>query len=209
MRYILNIDPRLNITDPSELMVIPDVVYLIGEINEELAAQVRRDIEIAESAAITNGQTILPLIIDSMGGDVYATLSIIDAIDSCSLTIATIIEGKAMSAAVDIAVCGAEGYRFCGPNATIMMHGVSAGSAGTLVEMETDVREAKRIDLLLLQHLNKRCGKKKGYFEKEFQKLKGAPDWYLTPQEAKKHNIINHVKIPAITVNIGFSYTFE
>jgi len=99
VRYIIKVDPRLRIEEPQKLPIMPEVVYLNGPITPETAAAVRQDLEVGESNAIAADQEILPLVIDSPGGDIYALLSIIDAMDACSLPIATVVEGRAFSAA--------------------------------------------------------------------------------------------------------------
>ena len=58
MRYIINCDPRLEITKPYELMAAPEIVYFAGEINEESSVLFRRDMEVAEMNAVVAGQEL-------------------------------------------------------------------------------------------------------------------------------------------------------
>ena len=52
------------------------------------------------------------------------------------------------------------------------------------------------------------CGKADNYFVKLMDKKKHA-DWYLDAQEAKKHNLANHLRVPKLTIDIDVSIGFE
>lgn len=126
MKYQINIDPRVTISEADKSLDIPAFVKFTGDFTEESAAKFRSELNMAESHARAAKQDVIPVIIDSYGGEVYALLSMIDAIDACELTVATIVEAKAMSCGSVLFSCGAEGHRYIGPNATVMIHDVSS-----------------------------------------------------------------------------------
>jgi len=209
MRYITKIDPRLKIDNILGSQIVPQIVYLVGDISEDSAAQARRDLEDAESSALTTGQKVIPLVIDSDGGCVYALFSIFDAIDACKLPIATIVEGKAFSAAAALFTAGTEGYRYIGPNATIMIHDIiSIPPSGKTGEIKVDAKETERLNEAMLERMSKNCGHKKDYFSKAVHHL-GHSDWYLDAKECKQRNIANHIRIPCMTLEIKMTHRFN
>ena len=80
--------------------------------------------------AHSTGQKVIPVVIDSYGGQVYSLMSMIAAIESAELPVATIVEGKAMSCGAVLLSFGEQGMRFADPHATVMIHDVSSGGYG-------------------------------------------------------------------------------
>jgi len=52
------------------------------------------------------------------------------------------------------------------------------------------------------------CGKKDDYFMKLVDKKKHA-DWFLDANEAKKHGLANHVRVPVLHVKVNVDLDFE
>ena len=69
------------------------VIIRVNEFTEESAKEFANKM----AAAHNTGQKVIPIIIDSYGGQVYSLMSMIGSINSSELPVATIIEGKAMS----------------------------------------------------------------------------------------------------------------
>jgi len=208
MRCIVKVDPRLRIESPQDLPVAPRVVYLSGSVEESTAAELRRNLEEAESHAIAAGHDIIPLVIDTYGGDIYATFSIVDAMQACSLPIATIAEGKVMSAGAVIFSCGEDGHRYIAPTATVMIHEASHSLDGRNELIKAESAEVDRLNKLALQMMAENCGHDdKDYFIKLLHE-KRYVDWYLTPKDCKKHKLANHVSIPTFQVDVDVSYSF-
>lgn len=207
MKYQINIDPRIAISEVEKTLEIPAFVKFTGDFTEESAAKFRSDLNMAESHARAAKQNIIPIIIDSYGGDVLALLSMIDAIDACDMTVATIVESKAMSCGAVLFSCGAEGHRYMGPNATIMIHDVSSMAWGKLEEMKISVAESERLNNIVFERMSKGCGHKKTYFADMVSKKKHQ-DWFLDAKEAKKHNLTNHTQLPIMQVDIEMRHSF-
>lgn len=149
-------------------------------------------------------QPIIPVIIDSYGGQVYSLLGMLDLIKNSEVPVATIVSGKAMSCGAVLFSAGTEGHRYVGPNATIMIHDVSSGTYGKVKDMKVDVKEAERLNKKIYEMMAKNCGKDLNYFEDIVHKM-GHTDWFLTPEEALKHNLANHIKIPKVMVKASVS----
>jgi ATP-dependent Clp protease protease subunit len=208
MRYIIRADPRLELKEPYKLVAAPEIVYFEGEIDEESAALFRKGIELAECKAINSGQEILPVCIDSAGGCLYSLMGMVDAMEACSIKIATVVESKAMSAAATLLTCGDKNHRYMGKNATIMLHDASGGVRGTAEEIENDLKELKRLDKMSNIIMAQNCEKPKNFFDEEIKK-NGNPEWYITAKEAKKLGLISHIGIPVLTTEITFNHSLK
>ncbi len=207
MKYQINIDPRISLSEGDKQMEIPSFVKFTGEFNEESAAKFRAELNMAESHARASKQDIIPIIIDSFGGEIYSLLAMIDAIDACEIPVATIVEGKAMSCGAVLFTMGAEGHRYMGTNATIMIHDASSMAWGKVEEMKIGVAETERLNKLIFERMAKNCGHKKAYFEDLISKKKHQ-DWFLNAKEAKSHNLANHTRLPVMQVDIEMRHSF-
>lgn len=207
MKYQINIDPRISIPEADKTIEIPAFVKFTGGFTEESAAKFRSELNMAESHARAAQQEVIPIIIDSFGGEVYSLLSMIDAIDACDIPVATIVESKAMSCGAILFSCGAEGHRYMGPNATVMIHDVSSMTWGKIEEMKISVAEAERLNKIVFERMSKNCGHKKSYFGDLIAKKKHQ-DWFLDYKEAKGHNLTNHTKLPVMQVDIKMTHSF-
>ena len=68
------------------------VVIRINKFDEASA----KGFSAAMSSAQNTGQPVVPVIIDSYGGQVYSLMSMISNINHSKIPVATIVEGKAM-----------------------------------------------------------------------------------------------------------------
>ena len=180
------------------------VIVRVNKFDEESAKKFNDSV----AQAHNTGQSVIPVVIDSYGGQVYSLMSMISAIKSSELPVATIVEGKAMSCGAILFSFGEEGRRFMDPNATVMIHDVSSWAQGKVEELKADVKEADRLNDIVYKMMAQNCGKADNYFVKLMDKKKHA-DWYLDAQEAKKHNLANHLRVPKLTIDIDVSIGFE
>jgi len=200
----IQVDPKIRLRNPKHLINAP-VVIRVHDISEEAVTPFAEQV----SAAHDTGQPIIPIVIDSLGGDLYAMWAMIDILEGSSLPVATIIEGKAMSAAAALFVCGTDGYRFVGPHSSLMIHDVSSEEVGGKPhEMKVNAEETERLNRNMYEYMEGKIGKRKGYLWKLAQKQARA-DWYLTPEEAVRHHIANHIKIPTLRTKITVETTLD
>lgn len=203
MKQIWNIDPRLHVKKLDELLDSPKIVR-VNEFTEQSLEDFDKDMTDAHNT----GQPVIPIVIDSYGGEVYALLGMASIIENASLPVATICTSKAMSAGFGLFCFGTEGYRFMNPHATIMIHDVASMSWGKIEEMKAKTQNAERLNKLLFNKIAKRIGKPADYFLKLIDKHKHA-DWFMTATEAKKHNIVNHLRVPEMEVRINLEVKFQ
>ena len=180
------------------------IVIRVNKFDEENAKKF--DQEIAQ--AHNTGQKIIPVVIDSYGGEVYSLMSMISAIKHSELPVATIVEGKAMSCGAILFTCGKEGMRYMDPNATLMIHDVSSVELGKVEEVKAGAAEADRLNSIVYKMMAANCGKKEDYFLKIVDQKKHA-DWFLDSEEALKHNLANHLRVPKMTVDVSVNIDFE
>jgi ATP-dependent Clp protease, protease subunit len=177
------------------------VIITVNEFNEESA----NEFSTLMSAAQNTGQKVVPVVIDSFGGQVYSLLSMISSIKSSTVPVATIVKGKAMSCGALLASFGEEGLRFMDKDSTIMIHDVSSYAFGKIEELKSDVREAERLNTKVYTMMARNCGKPDDYFVKLIHD-KGHADWFLDAEEAKEHNIVQQLRVPnlkgTVSVNI-------
>jgi len=140
---------------------------------------------------------IIPLIIDSYGGEIYSLLAMLDILSGADRPIATIGLGKAMSCGSILLACGTRGFRFIGPHSTVMIHDAATFSFGKIEDLKSEVGEADRLNSKIFSILDTQCAKKPGYFKKILTEKKHT-NWYLDPNEALKHGIVDHIGLPVI-----------
>jgi len=180
------------------------IIIRVNKFDEKSA----QDFTVKMAAAHSTGQKVVPVIIDSYGGQVYSLLSMVGTIRSAELPVATIVEGKAMSCGAVLLSCGEDGLRFADPDATIMIHDVSSGMHGKIEELKADVAEAERLDEKIFTMMARNCGKKDDFFKKKVFSKKHA-DWFMDAQEAKRHGLVNHLRTPKMTVKVDVDIDFE
>ncbi len=166
---------------------------LVNEFSEYGVKNFKVDFDELNSSSLP----IIPIIIDSFGGEVYSLLAMLDIISTAVKPVATIALGKAMSCGSILLACGTEGLRFVGPHATVMVHDVATVSFGKIEELKADVGEAERLNIKIFELLNNKCNKPKGYFQKIVAEKKHT-NWYLDAKEVLKHGLADHVGLPVV-----------
>ena len=180
------------------------VISRVNEFTEDSAKKFHAEIAQAHST----GQKVIPVVIDSYGGQVYSLMAMISAIKHSEIPIATIVEGKAMSCGAILFSFGEEGLRFMDPNATIMIHDVSSMDWGKVEELKAGAAEADRLNTKIYTMMARNCGQKDDYFMKIVDKKKHA-DWFLEAEEAKKHKLANQLRVPKMTIDVSVDIELE
>lgn len=174
------------------------VIITVNKFNEEAVKKFRGDMNMA----VNSGQSVVPIIIDSYGGEVYSLMAMVSMIKACPIPVATIIQGKAMSCGIALATFGTEGMRYMDPDSTAMIHEVSSGSWGKNEEIQADAKETERLNEKILTMMSRNCGHADDYFSKIIHE-KGHADWFLDAKEVLKHNIVSHLRIPKLEINVS------
>ena len=200
MNVIKNFSPLLK--EP-QLLQQP-VVIRINKFDEPTA----KAFSVAVGRAHNTNQPILPIIIDSYGGQVYSLMSMISDIKHCKIPVATIVQGKAMSCGAILFSFGDEGMRYMDPDATVMIHDVSSMEYGKVEEIKASAEETERLNKKIYHMMAENCGQHKDYFL-DIVHEKGHADWFLEADECKKHNLANHLHVPEMKINATVKFDFK
>ena len=195
---------HINHKDVETNFTLPVVVKVVGNFNEETAKRLYDDCD----KAMKTGQKILPIFIDSYGGEVYSLMGMLDYFQSLrdgGVEIVTIACGKAMSCGAMLFAMGDK--RFVGTRSCIMFHRVSGGAWGNSDNIKADAEETERLEKSLFEEVSRHIGKPKGWLFDTLKK-KNFVDWYLTPKDALAEKVATGIGIPQFTfsVNTKFSY---
>lgn len=177
----------------------------VNNFDEETVESVRASV----NYAVANTQPALIVDICSDGGSVYELLAMIDLVEAAKelgIVVVTYASGKAMSSGAVLLASGTPGYRYTGPNATIMVHEVSGGVDGSPDRATGGVREITRLNRRLLAMLGDYSGKGPRYFV-ELVKSKGGPDVYLDAKGARRHGIVDRIGTPFHLVTNDVQHT--
>jgi ATP-dependent Clp protease protease subunit len=199
MNIVHKLDPRIK---EVELRNAP--IYIrVNKFTEDAAKKFADDV----SKAHNTGQTVIPVVIDSYGGQVYSLMAMISAIKAAHLPIATIISGKAMSCGAILFSFGSEGMRYVDQDATVMIHDVSSFEKGKVEEIKASAEETERLNQKVYEMMALNCGKHKNYFL-EIVHDRGHADWFLDADEVLKHNLANYIGVPRLEVEVTVSFNF-
>ena len=161
------------------------IIYLTGEFDEDQSKEVIEQLFELECQNISKD---ILFYIDSYGGDIDSFLAIHDAFGLLRCPVVTVCIGKAMSCGAMLLMSGTKGKRFITPNARVMTHQLWGAAAGSLSEMETNVKEARRLQDTLDQIF---CAKT-GMTLKQVKTLTGI-DQYLTPKQTVDNHIVDFI----------------
>jgi ATP-dependent Clp protease protease subunit len=203
MLNLVDIDKHIKIKTHSDLLELPHIIRV-----KDFDPDSAKKFVVEMSSAHESGQQVIPVVVDSYGGQVYALMTMVDAIKNSKIPVATIVEGKAMSCGAVLLTCGADGMRFAAPSATVMIHEVSSMAFGKVEEIKTDAKETDRLNTIIMQMMAENCGKNKDYFLNLVHE-KNHADWFLDATESKSHNIVNHIRIPQLRTSVKVVTTFE
>ena len=196
MHYTTKISPLVR---EMELKHNPMIIR-VNKFDEDSAKELSMKMALAHNT----GQKVIPIVIDSYGGQVYSLMSMISNIKAAELPVATIIEGKAMSCGAILFSFGEEGMRYMDPNATLMIHDVSSMSYGKNEEIQVSAAETKRLNDIVYKMMARNCGHPDDYFQKIVHD-KAHADWFLDAKEAKSHKLANHLRLPKLEINVDVS----
>jgi len=203
----INIDQNLRYMKADELVSNIPRFITVNKFNEESASRFALEVQ----ACKNTGQKILPIIIDSYGGEVYSLLSMLDSINQVrgDMKVATIARGKSMSCGAILLSQGDEGYRYMSPYSTLMIHDFSSGGSGKTEEIKADARETDRLNDLIYSLMARGVGKDDVKYFWRLVQDRGRADWFLDATEAKSHNLANHIRIPSFNVNVTCDIKFD
>jgi len=158
--------------------------------------------------AINSKQSIIPIHIDSYGGQVYTLFGMLELIRTSPVPVATYVSTKAMSCGSVLLSAGTPGYRYLAPNATVLVHQVSAGASGKIEDLEVSTAHTTDLNKRLMGILSKNSGHDAGYFSRMLLE-NGNADLYYNAKKSAFHGLIDYIKTPIFTIEITQKITLS
>lgn len=186
----------------------PYATMLSGDFMESNIAEFCLSLEQICSKAAVKGQTVIPIYIDSFGGEVYSMLKVLDTMqalrDTYKVKFATIAQGKAMSAGAFTLMFGDIGYRYATPRATVMIHDISTFMGGRMSELQSSYKETERLSNTIMSSLSEYItnGENEKYLKSLLIKTQHT-DLYLTADEAVELKVVDYVGIPKFSFEVS------
>ena len=163
------------------------IIFLTGEVNDEVSSLVCAQLLFLEAE---DPKKDIFLYINSPGGVVTSGMAMYDTMQYISCDVNTLCIGQACSMGSLLLAGGAKGKRFALPNARVMIHQPSGGFRGQATDIEIHAKEIldmkKRLNQIYAYH----TGKKLNVIENAMER-----DNFMTPEEAKKFGLIDHVVV--------------
>ncbi len=163
------------------------IVFLTGPVDDHVASVITAQFLFLEAE---NPSKDISFYINSPGGIVSSGLAVYDTIQYISPSVSTLCIGQAASMGSLLLAAGAEGQRYCVPNARIMIHQPSGGFSGQATDIEIHAKEIlalrARLNGIYAEHTHQPLDKIEEAMER---------DKFLTPEEAKSFGLIDEVVI--------------
>lgn len=181
--------------DCSGIVTPKDMEHIhVNRFNEESARDFYKSFRELQS---NDAVKVIPIIIDSYGGNVHALLSMLDLIKDSHKPVATIAMGKAMSCGAILLAAGTKGYRFAAESTDIMVHEVASAEFGKLADLDSGVKHTRKMNDNLFAFLAGQSKKDKKFFLNKMKSM-GNVDWFLTASQYKALGLIDHIGIPQL-----------
>jgi ATP-dependent Clp protease protease subunit len=161
------------------------VLFITGPVEDYGASLVTAQLLFLEAE---NPKKEVHMYINSPGGVVTAGLAIYDTMQYIRPPVQTLCIGQAASAASLLLCAGQKGFRFCLPNARIIVHQPSASFYGQAGDIARHAQEVLNLKRRLNEIYAKHTGQTVAAVEKALDR-----DTYMTPEEAKTFGIIDEV----------------
>ncbi len=161
------------------------IIFVTGPIEDYVSSLICAQLLFLESE---NPKKEIAFYINSPGGVVTSGLAIYDTMQYINPEVSTVCIGQAASMGSLLLAAGAEGKRYCLPNARIMVHQPSGGAQGQATDIEIQAKEIlslrKRLNEIYVEH----TGQKIDIIEQALER-----DRYMTPEDAKDFGIVDEV----------------
>ncbi|HAC91808.1 MAG TPA: ATP-dependent Clp protease proteolytic subunit [Planctomycetaceae bacterium] len=168
-----------------DLLLENRIVFLQGEIHTGNANEVVMKLLYLQSE---NRRKDIHFYLNSPGGDVIATLAILDTMKILSCSVATYCVGQAASGAAVLLAGGTKGKRYCLPHSRVMIHQPAGGVSGQVSDIEIQANEILRYRSLLNEILAESCGKTADQIAHDSDR-----DFFLTAQQAKEYGLVDEI----------------
>lgn len=161
------------------------VIFMVGPVEDHMANLIVAQLLFLESE---NPDKDIHLYINSPGGAVTAGMAIYDTMKFIKPDVSTVCIGQAASMGAFLLAGGAQGKRFCLPNARVMIHQPLGGFQGQASDFEIHARQILDIKDKLNRMLAENTGKDLEQVAKDTDR-----DYFMSAQEAVAYGLVDKV----------------
>ena len=174
------------------------VIFVSDEVNQSIATLICAQLLFLKSES----NEPINMYVNSPGGCVISGLQIVDTMDYVMgkiksksadipvdpLVIKTYVLGQAASMGSVIASSGTKGHRYMLRHARNLMHSVSSGARGTVIDMKVAMNESERLNELLTGIYVENTGQ-------QYDKIKSdmSRDFFLDANQAVEYGLADEV----------------
>ena len=161
------------------------VIFCCGQVEDHMANLIVAQLLFLESE---NPDKDIYLYINSPGGSVTAGMAIYDTMRFVKPDVSTVCMGQAASMGAFLLAGGAQGKRFCLPNARVMIHQPLGGFQGQASDFEIHARQILDIKDKLNRILAENTGKDLKQVAADTDR-----DYFMSAEEAVSYGIVDSV----------------
>ena len=161
------------------------VIFCVGQVEDYMANLIVAQLLFLESE---NPDKDIHLYINSPGGSVTAGLSIYDTMQFIKPDVSTICLGQAASMGAVLLAAGAEGKRYCLPNARTMIHQPLGGAQGQATDIEIQAKEILTIRERLNEILASHTGQSIDVIKNDTDR-----DNFMNAEASKEYGLVDEV----------------
>lgn len=161
------------------------VIFLNGEVNDEMARSIVAQLLILESE---DAEKDIFLYINSPGGSVSDGLAIYDTMNYIKPDVSTICIGRAASMGAFLLSAGAKGKRYILPNAEVMIHQPLGGAQGQASDIQIRAEHILKTKEKLNKILSKNTGQDLEKIEKDTDR-----DYWMSAEKACEYGMVDKV----------------
>lgn len=161
------------------------VIFLVGQVEDHMANLVVAQLLFLEAE---NPDKDVHLYINSPGGSVTAGLSIYDTMQFIKPDVSTMCIGQAASMGAFLLCAGAEGKRYCLPNARTMIHQPSGGAQGQASDIHIQAQEILKIRQRLNEIMARHTGRPIEEIARDTER-----DRFMSAEESREYGLVDKV----------------
>jgi ATP-dependent Clp protease protease subunit len=161
------------------------VIFVVGPVEDYMANLVVAQLLFLESE---NPDKDIHVYINSPGGSVTAGLSVYDTMQFIKPDVSTMCIGQAASMGAFLLCGGAQGKRYCLPNARTMIHQPSGGAQGQATDIEIQAKEILVIRQKLNELMAGHTGQSLEVIERDTER-----DRFMDAQQSVDYGLVDEV----------------